>query len=460
MNAEKQQLLIEYLISSPDIFALTTSIISPEFFDPEYKNSVKFIQKYYQNYNALPTVDQIFAEVGIKYTKRKLTKDSIQYCIDEIETFCRARSMQLAILKAAKLSSTKGDEASGEIEELVKDALNLSIHTSIGMGLFDDPEGMMQLLRENPSFSTGYKEFDEALGGGLRRQQMLLLTANSGGGKSVVLANLGLNFAEQGLKVLYISLELSVSLIHMRYTSMITGISSKELVDRSDEAIIKLKNAQAELNGGCIYIEQMPVGTSASKVRSFLKEFELKRGFLPDVLLLDYLDLAGPNETSAYDQVFEKDKKTSEQFRQVLVDYDMIGATASQQNRSAIGSNDINQSHIAGGLSKINTTDNCASIIRNEMMQAQGVVALLLTKTRNSDGKDKLIFLTWNGVSLRITDKPAKESENLIANFRKMKQLPDTSPSTPGNYPGKQNSSKKSSLMTMFGDFDDLDTGA
>ena len=45
MNAEKQQLLIEYIISSPDIFALTTSIISPEFFDPEYKNSGQYVRR-------------------------------------------------------------------------------------------------------------------------------------------------------------------------------------------------------------------------------------------------------------------------------------------------------------------------------------------------------------------------------------------------------------------------------
>ncbi len=38
------------------------------------------------------------------------------------------------------------------------------------------------------------------LGGGLAKQQMLLLSANSGGGKSMVMANFGVNLAQQGDK--------------------------------------------------------------------------------------------------------------------------------------------------------------------------------------------------------------------------------------------------------------------
>ena len=57
----KQQLLLEYLVSSVDTFALCKSIVKPEYFDPELRRSVEFIHDYYDKYSSIPTSDQIEA---------------------------------------------------------------------------------------------------------------------------------------------------------------------------------------------------------------------------------------------------------------------------------------------------------------------------------------------------------------------------------------------------------------
>jgi sulfur relay (sulfurtransferase) DsrC/TusE family protein len=81
MNAEKQKLLIEYLISSPDTFAICQSILKADYFDPEYKNTIRFIKEYYDKYSSTPTPDQLLAETGQKFKKRTiLTQDEIEYC--------------------------------------------------------------------------------------------------------------------------------------------------------------------------------------------------------------------------------------------------------------------------------------------------------------------------------------------------------------------------------------------
>jgi len=38
MDDKKQKLLIEYLVSSPDTFALCQGIVQADYFDPEYRN--------------------------------------------------------------------------------------------------------------------------------------------------------------------------------------------------------------------------------------------------------------------------------------------------------------------------------------------------------------------------------------------------------------------------------------
>ena len=109
-----------------------------------------------------------------------------------------------------------------------------------------------------------------------------------------------------------------------------------------------------------------------------------------------------PNEKVSADNVSEKDKQVAEQVHQILDDYDMIGITASQQNRSAVTATDLNHSHIAGGITKINTTDIYASIIFNDLMKAAGEIHIEFLKTRSSDGVGKRIELKWNNTALRV----------------------------------------------------------
>ena len=80
MNLKKQILLIEYLISSVDTFARCTTIVKPEYFDPEARDSVRFIQQYYADYNSLPTPEQIQAETNQEFLLREVTRDKIDYC--------------------------------------------------------------------------------------------------------------------------------------------------------------------------------------------------------------------------------------------------------------------------------------------------------------------------------------------------------------------------------------------
>jgi hypothetical protein len=174
------------------------------------------------------------------------------------------------------------------------------------------------------------------------------------------------------------------------------------LFNNISDTAYKVKEAQER--HGELYIKRMPTGSNPAKFRSYLKEFELKRGYVPDVLIIDYLDIMNPNERVKAGDVFEKDKLSAEQIRDIGEDYNMIIATASQQNRTAIGVDEVNQSHIAGGISKANTTDIWASIIFNEQLQAQGLMKLFLLKTRSSDGVGQYVDLKWNPSSLRITN--------------------------------------------------------
>lgn len=397
-NTDKQKLLVEYLISSPDTFALCKSIVRADYFDPSLRKVVDFIHDYYDRYNSTPNVDQVAAEAGAKLKIHEITRDQIAYCAAEVESFCRRQALQKAIFSAPDLIE-KGDY--GQVETAVRDALLVSLNHDLGIEYFKDPLGRLEALSQTPLRTpTTWHQVDAALFGGLARTEMILFSANSGGGKSITLANLGMNFVMRGFNVLYITLELSEDLVAQRYDIMFTGVPTV-LWQKSYKEIASQLTVVAP-HAAKLVIKHMSTGTTSNDIRAYLKEFELKYKYVPDMLIVDYLDLMGTTERISADNVFEKDKRTSEQLRDIAGDHKMFLATASQQNRAALDAQELHQGHIAGGISKVNTCDVHISIILNPSMKASGEIGFQFLKTRNSDGVGKTVYLKWDNTRLRI----------------------------------------------------------
>lgn len=420
MNVAKQKLLLQYLLSSADTFALCKSIVKADYFAPEYRKTVDFFHEYYDKYSALPDVDAVEAETGVALKRQVITRDQINFCCDEVEAFCKRKAFETAIYAAVPLID-KGDFAA--IENMVKDALLISLNKDLGLNYFDDPNSRLEdMLQMAPRISTGWKEFDDSISGGLARTELLLVTANSGGGKSITLANLAVNMVNQGMDALYISLELSEVMVAQRFDTLFSGFPTINWRQHYQEIGASL--VKTGKTAGQLVIKHMGSGTNSNAIRAYLKEYELKYGKVPDLLIVDYLDLMGANEKVSADNVWEKDKRATEQLRDILFDYDMMGATASQQNRAALETDNLHQGHIAGGISKVNTVDIHASIILTPTMKAAGEMMIKFLKTRSSGAEGKTINLSWNNTTLRITDAGREDDGDVMVD--KLKSMSPT----------------------------------
>jgi len=417
MKAKKQKLLIEYLISSPDTFTICQNIVEYKYFDPEYRNSVKFIKEYYEEYSTTPNPQQIEAETDQEFKLHDISPDEVKYVCIEIEKFCKYSAMKHAslILPGLIQEGIEDETKYSEARELVTDAVLVSLHKDLGLRYFETvDERIQRMLNEDPTTSTGWDGVDDALFGGISRKELLLVSANSGGGKSITLANLAFNFLNQNLNVLYISLELSEDVIAQRFDTMFTGIGRKEWKENTDAVSKGVKHSGKDI--GILDIIQMPTATTSNQIRSYLKEYYLNHKMTPDLLVLDYIDNMAPNEHVSADNVFEKDKRSSEQLRQIGVDHNMYMATASQLNRQGAVTSDHNQSHIAGGISKIHVADVYWSIIFTPEMRAQGKIIFIFQKTRNSDGLGKQVHLKWLPKYLRMVNE---EEKAIVFNAKK-----------------------------------------
>jgi len=409
MNNQKQRLLIEYLISSPDLWAQCAHIISSKYWDPEFRDTIEFIQSYQEEYQKIPNPDKILAETGVTISLKEITGDTIEWCANEIEIFCKNKAIEAAARKIPRLMEKKNW---GAIENEFKEALTISLHRNLGLDYFDDPEYRLKKMKEQKDLiKTGWKTVDYSLFGGIKRGELLIFAGESGAGKSMSLLNLARNFLEGNLSGIYYSLELSEEVIARRLDSMMSGYAQTEIIDYIDQIAMSISMKKGTM--GNFVIKQFPASTTSTyHIRSHLAEFKLKYDWKPDFIIVDYLDLMIPNAKVALDNLFVKDKFVSEELRSLAVEYNFTLTTASQLNRSAIDQDRHSQSMIAGGISKINTADNVISIKQTDKMRATGEISFQFLKTRSSNAVGKIIFLSWDPNSLLIRDDLSGRSKS------------------------------------------------
>jgi hypothetical protein len=212
-----------------------------------------------------------------------------------------------------------------------------------------------------------------------------LFLGGSGSGKSVFLQNLAVNFIEKGLNGIYLSLELSEELCSMRIDSMISGIPAKDIFKRLDDVDMRIK--MASKGKGRLMVKYMPAQSNINDIRSYVKELYIKEKFKTDFICIDYLDLLTPASVKVpASDVFTKDKYVAEEVRNYGRELGIYLFSAGQFNRSATDEVEFDHSHIAGGMSKIYTSDNVFGIFTSRAMRERGKYQLQLMKTRNSSG--------------------------------------------------------------------------
>jgi replicative DNA helicase len=410
-----QKLYIEMLLADAESFARSQNIFDPKSFDRKLQPIAEFIKNYAEEYKVLPEVDQVNAKFDTKLkTAKDLDPSHFNWLLDEFETFSRHKALERAILESADLLE-KGDY--GPVEDKIKDAVNIGLTRDMGTDYFEDPKGRLERLKNsNGQISTGWTNLDKKLFGGFNRGELNIFAGGSGAGKSLFLQNLAINWATAGLNTCYISFELSEALVAMRMDAMITGIPTRKVFPEIENVEMKVKMLAKK--SGNLQIKYLPSGSTILDVRAYIKELELKNKKKVDCILIDYLDLMMPKSKRVSPaDLFIKDKYVSEEIRNFATEHNLLCCTASQLNRASVEEIEFDHSHIAGGLSKVQTADNVFGIFTSRAMKERGRYQIQFMKTRSSSGVGQKIDLEFNVDTLRITG--LEEDESNYQQFKK-----------------------------------------
>lgn len=405
-NYDMQKLYLEMFLGDAETFVRCQNIFDPENFDKKLHDVASFITTYVDKYKVMPEVNIVNSSCESDLQPVSLPKENYNWLMDEFENFSRHKALERAILKSADMLE-KGEY--NPVEKLIKDAIQISLNKDMGTDYFADPRARLELLKSNNGqVSTGWPSVDKKLYGGFNRGELNIFAAASGGGKSLFLANLGVNWALAGLNVIYLTFELSENLVSMRLDSMMTGIPTREIFKSIDDVELKVK--MLGKRAGSVQVKYMPSGKNCNDIRAYLKEYQVKKGCQPDVLLIDYLDLMMPLSVKVSpSDLFVKDKYVSEELRNLAMETNCVTVTASQLNRAAVEEIEFDHSHISGGLSKIQTADNVIGIFTSRAMKERGRYQIQFMKTRSSSGVGQKVDLEFNVDTLRINDLGEEE---------------------------------------------------
>ena len=408
-NTDVQTLFLQMMVTNAELYTRVMNIMNPENFDRSLRPVAEFIVEHTTQYSVMPDPTQIKATTGTMLEQvPNLEEGHYDWFLEEFEKFTKRQELERAILTAADMLE-KGDF--DPVEKLVRDAVQISLQRDMGTDYFADPKDRLnKYFNAGGQVSTGWPQLDRVMYGGMSRGELNIFAGGSGSGKSLVMMNIALNWLSQGLSGVYITLELSEELTSLRTDAMLTSMSTKEIRKNLDDAEFRVKMAGKKM--GKYRVKGMPAQSNVNAIRSYIKEVQIQTSIKIDFVMVDYLDLVMPVsvKVNPNDQ-FIKDKYVSEELRNLAKELGVLLITASQLNRSAVEEIEFDHSHIAGGISKINTADYVFGIFTSRSMKERGKYQIQCMKSRSSTGVGQKIDLDYNMETMRITDDGGDEDQ-------------------------------------------------
>ena len=300
---------------------------------------------------------------------------------DTLGKFIRAQATKRALVEAWNLQKEGKYDV---IADLMHEATNQ------GVNIMDSGYDYFAKLQERTAaresceyenrLSTGMPVLDDVLYGGLRAKQMGLIIGGTGRGKSIFLEWLGKSALIMGKKVLYITLELSKEEVAERYDALFAQIKINELKVYNQEVFDAIEPLTS-LHRGTLKIKEWPaLGASPNTIRTYLRRLA-GQGYVPDLILIDYLDLVLSPRT--YHSSHEELDAITKSLHGISKEFNTAIWTATQLNRGGLAMETPDETSVAGAVNKLFTVDVAMFLACTSEERENQEMRIIVSKNRN-----------------------------------------------------------------------------
>ena len=365
-----------------------------------YQKISEFILKYDTQPSKEALVISVTKERNLIESVEKQAKDLVstfeatrvdkKWLIDQTEEWCKDKAIYHALMNSIKIADDKkGKLSRGTIPKLLTDALSVSFDPNIGHSYLDDTDSRYELYHKvEEKFAFDLECMNKITKNGVPRKTLNVILAGTAVGKSLALCHMAASYFMNGKNVLYITLEMAEARIAERIDANLLNISLSDLQSISKDMYDKRLDAIRSKTVGRMIIKEYPTATATvTHFRSLLRELYLKKNFVPDVIFIDYLNIAASarlnntNHVNSYTYV----KSIAEEFRGLAVECNVPLWTATQTNRQGFVSSDIGLENTSESFGLPATADFMIALSSTEELENMGQILVKQLKNRYND---------------------------------------------------------------------------
>lgn len=322
--------------------------------------------------------------------EQKFEQHPINWIIDTTEKYFQDISLQKAILKGAEILNDEKKKTKDRhlLPDLMKDALKISFKNTTGKeyGTNEEMEQQYDYYHHQDRkfpFSDWPWFTNKVLRGGCVKKKLHIVMAATNVGKTVYLINVAKQYLLQGLNILYVSMEISEEEVIERIDACIMKTDTKDLPQlNKSQYFDKLKNIISKSRGRLIVKEYPTASANVKHLKYLLDELELKSNFVPDFIILDYINIFGSVRYSNLGDSYTYVKVISEELRGLCMEKNVGMFSATQSNRNQVNSSNIRSSDIAESFGTVMTVDLMIGMIETDELRHQGYYLLKNLKSR------------------------------------------------------------------------------
>ena len=404
MEARIENTIIKNLIQNDTYTRKVIPFIKSEYFTESSEKLIfEEISNYFDKYTKSPTVEALLINLDnvtskgdaiVKSSKQlveniKADDTPLDWLIDETEKWCKDRAIYIAVMDSIEVLDEKSKRSTGEIPDLLKDALSVSFDTHIGHDQLEDADERFEFYNtEEEKMPFDLEYFNKITKGGLPNKTLNICLAGTGVGKSLFMCHMASNCLLMGKNVLYITMEMSEERIAERIVANTMNVPMKELPDVSkkeyDKKIQRIKN---KTKGKLIVKEYPTAAAHVGHFRHLLQELNIKKDFRPDIIFIDYLNICASHRirpgsgANSYTLV----KSIAEELRGLAVEHDVPMVSATQTTRSGYGSTDIGLEDTSESFGLPATADLMFALITSDELEDLDQLVVKQLKNRYND---------------------------------------------------------------------------
>lgn len=428
-----EHLVLKHLIHNEDYARKTIPFLDKEYFGDGNEQLVFIkIKDFITKYNSIPSREALVIELDNDKTLNddqfttcgkiinELTVEEspdFQWLMDKTEKFCQEKAVYNAIMNSIKIID--GKDGAGDIPNLLSDALAVSFDSTVGHDFLADWEGRFDfyhLKEEKVQFDV--ELLNDITRGGLSNKSLNIILAGTGVGKSLAMCHFASTNLMDGKNVLYITLEMAEEKIAERIDANLLNIPLDQLGEVPKhiyEKKIKQKNKETT---GKLIIKEYPTASAGSgHFRHLLNELSIKKKFKPDIIYVDYLNIAlsmrvKPGQNSGSYQYV---KAIAEELRGLAVEKNVPIVSATQVNREGFKNSDPDLTNVSESFGLPATADFMIAMTTNDNLQQAGQIQFKQLKNRYADPTFHSRFLVGVDRSkMRLYDVEPSVQQELI----------------------------------------------